>query len=371
MKQRKKDPANSETALITTTAKETKFRNFLTSEAMMKEFARALPKHLTPERLVRVAITAMQENTKLWGCSDRSLVASILQSCQLGLEPDGVLGHAYLIPYAGRATLQIGYRGLIELAHRSGRVSGISAEVVHEKDEFEITLGTERKIRHIPNHEARDKDPGMANIRGVYAVVQFKDGYQDFEYLTFEMVEDIKSNSKAKDDGPWVTHWVEMARKTAIRKLAKRLPLSPEMTRAAVMDEYHEQGFTTRPPTLEIEVEAQREAATTGKPTESVFPDEREAIQEAKEKGLDKPVRTPEALVKLKKDRAYLSALGETNLKVVAEAMHKNKKITILKTGEYSIPFSEWKGVQAILAEAGIRVVEDQSEVEPVELDFE
>ena len=347
---------NTQTGMVTTDEKAANLRKFLTSESMMREFTKALPKHLTPERLVRVAITAMQTNPKLFGCTQRSLVGSILQSCQLGLEPDGMLGHAYLIPYGSNATLQIGYRGFIDLAHRSGKVSGISAEVVHEKDEFEIELGTNRHIKHVANYEERDKDPGMKNATGVYAVVKFKDGHQDFEYLTKAQVEDIRHSSKMGDSGPWVTYWVEMARKTAIRKLAKRLPLSPEMTRAAVLDEYHEQGFVTQPQALEAEWEAVRD----GRPRSDVFPDEKEAIARAKESG-GKPVRVQEALVQWKKGRAYLSGMGETTLQVVAEAMKKNNKISILQTGEYSIPESEWATVLALCGEAGIQIVEDQT----------
>lgn len=213
-------------------------------ETVKPQIALALPKGFDPDRMVRAVLTAVQKTPKLLQCTPQSIVLSTLQAAQLGLDVDGFLGHAYLVPYwnkrAGKneAQLQIGYRGFISLARRSGEISSISAEIVYENDIFSVSLGTERSIKHLPNPEGNRGD-----VIGAYAVVFYKDGFKDFEYMTKGQIEHIREGSKSKDDGPWVTHWEEMARKTPIRRLAKRLPLSPEdsaLIRAAVMDEYHE-----------------------------------------------------------------------------------------------------------------------------------
>lgn len=207
------------------------------------QIAMALPKHLNPDRMLRIAMTSIQQNWRLMECDPKSLVACIIEAAQLGLEPDGVLGHAYLIPYKIKGTykaqLQIGYRGYIDLARRSGQVAALYAHVVHEKDEWEFEYGLEPKLKHIPTAE---EDPGL--VIAAYAVVRLKDGGYDFEWLWKREIDAVRRQSKAADDGPWVTHYEEMAKKTAIRRLAKRLPLSIEFQRAAVADEYVDAGVS-------------------------------------------------------------------------------------------------------------------------------
>jgi len=205
----------------------------------------ALPKHMTAERMIRVAMTAVQRQPKLMECTPLSVVGAVVEASQLGLEPDGILGQAYLVPYFNNKTkrteaqLQPGYRGLIALARRSGEVSTLYAELVYEADKFKVTKGDTPKLRHEPNYavEARGK------ILGAYAVVIYKDGGKDFEYMPISELEKIRKQSKAAQFGPWQTHPEEMYRKCPIRRLAKRLPLSPEFQRAAVLDEYVDAGY--------------------------------------------------------------------------------------------------------------------------------
>lgn len=205
-------------------------------------------------RLLRIWLTAVRQNKNLSLSTTESLLASLLEAAQLGLETDGVLGHAYLVPYYNKksgvyeATLQIGYRGFITLAHRSGRVSYVAAELVRQKDEFEIDLGTNRHIHHRPSLE----DGG--EIIGAYAVVRFTDGSTDFEFMTRKQIDAIKNRSQAKgEDSPWQTHYEEMARKSPIRKMAKRLPLSPDIIRSVVADEYREEGERKlAPPPIDV-----------------------------------------------------------------------------------------------------------------------
>jgi recombination protein RecT len=228
-------------------------------EASKSQIAMALPTHMTPDRMIRVAITAVQKQPLLAKCTYMSIVGCVIEASQLGLYPDGILGDAYLVPYynskAGGylAQLQPGYRGLINLARRSGQVSSIYSEPVYQCDKFKIELGTAHTIEHVPNYDdpargvEKDTEGVPLGLRGVYAVVVFKDGTSDFEYMPLFRIMDIRNNSKSKNRdgdivGPWVSHFEEMARKTPIRRLAKRLPLSPEFQKAAVLDEYVDSG---------------------------------------------------------------------------------------------------------------------------------
>jgi recombination protein RecT len=227
----------------------------------------ALPKGFDAGRMIRTVLTAVQKTPKLMQCTPQSIVLAVLQAAQLGLDVDGFLGHAYLVPYWNKksgkneAQLQVGYRGFIALARRSGEISAISAEIVYSEDSFSVSLGTDRKVTHLP----APGDRGEAI--GAYAVVFYKDGFKDFEWMTKNQIEHVRKSSKAADDGPWVTHWEEMARKSPIRRLAKRLPLSAEdsaLIRAAVLDEYHEASDVDDPPAGIIELEPESPLLTNG-----------------------------------------------------------------------------------------------------------
>ena len=204
------------------------------------QIAMALPKHMTPERMMRVCNTAIQKTPALLDCEPRSLMGAIIQSSQLSLEPDGVLGHAYLIPFNNRKTGRIecqfiaGYKGLIELSRRSGQISTVYAHAVHANDEFRYTLGLDPTLIHKPT----SGEPG--DLIAVYAVCHLRDGGKQFEVLQRREIDAIRSQSKASNSGPWVTHYDEMAKKTALRRLCKLLPTSPELARAAALDELAE-----------------------------------------------------------------------------------------------------------------------------------
>lgn len=201
---------------------------------MRRHLERALPKLIPVDKMIQVALSSISRNPKLLGCSRRSLMGSILESAQLGLVLDGLLGQAYLIPYGGQATLQIGYKGYIALASRSVQVSHISAQPVYAADQFNYTLGTSTSIEHKPSLTDRGQ------LIAAYAVVHYASGGTDAEIVTPEDIAVAKKASKTaqRSDSPWQSHEPEMWRKTAIRKLCKRVPLSPELTRAATLDEY-------------------------------------------------------------------------------------------------------------------------------------
>ena len=191
----------------------------------------ALPNHMNADRMLKIAYGQISRNKELMNCDATSLIRAVIQSSELGLEPTGILGHTYLIPYGNQAQLQIGYRGLLELAYRSEKISSISAEIVYEGDEFECRLGTERFIKHIPKMRQIDDD---LNPVCCYALVIYKDQTRDFELLTLAQIIKSRRLSKSK---VWDQYFDEMCKKTAIRKLCKRLPLSPQLQSAAIKDE--------------------------------------------------------------------------------------------------------------------------------------
>ena len=215
----------------------------------------ALPRHLTGERLLKVATIAVTTTPALLECDVPSLVSAIGQCASMGLEPNTVLGHAYLVPFNTKrksargeewvksVQVIIGYKGLIDLARRSGRISSISAHEVCERDDFSLVYGTSEKIEHKPALGER------GDVIGFYAVAQLKDGGYAMEFISKADVDRIMMNSQAatytdrktntrklKDSGPWAEHYIEMGRKTAIRRLAKYLPLSVEFQTAAALD---------------------------------------------------------------------------------------------------------------------------------------
>ena len=213
------------------------------------QIALALPKHMTPDRLIRVSLTALRRTPKLAQCNHASVLGAIIQSAQLGLETDGSLGHAYLVPYKGECQLQIGYRGMIDLARRSGQIVSISARIVYENDDFKYSYGLEETLKHIPTMNEKGKP--MA----VYAVARLVGGGYQFEVLSMDQVEKIRKSSPAGNSGPWKTHWDEMARKTAVRRLFKYLPVSVEIQKAVGLDDMASAGVPQQLDAMVIDVE--------------------------------------------------------------------------------------------------------------------
>lgn len=213
-----------------------------------KAVAHVLPKHLTPDRFVRIAIMAITRTPKLAECDQASFFGALMTLSQLGLEPDG--RRAHLIPFRNtkrncmECQLIVDWKGLAELAMRSGMVSYLHADIVSEGDLFEYDMG--RVVKHVPwflrRDSAKPADPG--EVVAAYAFAEFKDQTRKAEVMSIREVEGIRARSKASDSGPWVTDWSEMAKKTAFRRLSKWLPLSPEF-RDAVDKDDEASGITT------------------------------------------------------------------------------------------------------------------------------
>lgn len=211
-------------------------------ESRKTAMGKVVPKHLSVDRLIRVAVMSVAKTPALGRCEQISVLRSVLQAAEIGLEPSGVIGHAYLVPYGNQCQLIVGYKGMIELARRSGLVKTISAYVVRARDEFKVELGDCPSIKHVPNYSVKDFVGDQAPVIAVYAVATLADCVHQFEVMTVDEIEAIRSRSKAGKSGPWVTDWEEMAKKTVVKRLCKYLPQSAELAKAIVADNATESG---------------------------------------------------------------------------------------------------------------------------------
>jgi recombination protein RecT len=199
---------------------------WVNSDYFKSQVALVLPKHLTPERFVRVAISAITRIPKLADCTPESVMACMMTCSELGIEPDG--RRAHLIPFGKVCTLIVDYKGLVELAKRSGDVSNIHAQVVCENDVFEYDTG---EITHKIDFRRERGD-----MYAVYCIINFKDGGKHAEVMTRGEVDRIRQRSRAGNNGPWVTDYQEMSKKTVFRRASKWITLSPEIRDALDKD---------------------------------------------------------------------------------------------------------------------------------------
>lgn len=208
--------------------KQMTIRDRLRDPAMIAEIGKVIPSHCTPERIARVALTAIVRTPKLAECSQESFFKCLLDLSAMGLEADG--RRAHLIPYGTDCTLIVDYKGIVELAYRSGFVANIHADVVCENDIFECNLG-EVTRHHVDYRQPRGK-PFAA-----YCIVTLRDGTKKAEVMTRDEIEGVRSRSRAGTKGPWVTDWNEMAKKTVFRRVSKWIPLSAEIRDAVEHDD--------------------------------------------------------------------------------------------------------------------------------------
>lgn len=205
-----------------------------------------LPDHVKPERFERNLLIAVSQHPKLLECDPVAVFNEVCKAAALGLYLDPQLGEAYLITgWDSRANrpapqLRTGYRGLMKLSRQSGQVKQVYAHEVCENDTLEISLGTDKKLIHKPDFQAE-----RGAVALYYAVVHFQDGSYDFEVMSLKEIHRIRDRSdgwKAFKAGkikstPWGTDEGEMAKKTVLRRLLKRLPQSPELADASRLDD--------------------------------------------------------------------------------------------------------------------------------------
>lgn len=185
------------------------------------------------ERAFRIAVTEFNKNGPLQQCDRASFWGCVINAVQMDLEP-GPLGYAYLVPYKGVVTLQIGYRGMLELVNRSGVVDSVYAYPVYRSDKFKYALGASPDLQHVPNLDAEPEDK---DIIAFYAVAHIKGCViPRIEVMSRKQVDAIKNRAQAKS-GPWITDFAEMGRKTVLKRLCKTLPLSVESQRMLAVDD--------------------------------------------------------------------------------------------------------------------------------------
>lgn len=207
-------------------------------KAMEPAIKKALPSVITPERFTRMVLSALSSTPKLAECSPQSFLAAMMTAAQLGVEPNTALGQAYLLPYRNHGQMecqfQLGYKGLIDLAYRSGEVSVIQAHTVYENDVFEYELGMDPKLRHVP--AKADRGEAVA----YYAMFKTKDGGYGFEVMS---VDDVQrhaqrySKSYGSGTSPWRSNFDEMAKKTVLKRALKYAPLKSDFVRGMAQDE--------------------------------------------------------------------------------------------------------------------------------------
>lgn len=309
----------------------------------------ALPQHMTPDRMARIVTTEIRKTPKLMECEAKSLFGAVIQCSQLGLEPGGALGHAYLIPFDKNekrgdkwvkvrtdVQLIIGYRGMIDLARRSGQIVSLAARAVYEKDKFSYEYGLIESLTHKP-YEGADRGA----LKYVYAVAKLQGGGTQFEVLNRFEIEAIRNESQGyksaikykKTDTPWIAHFEEMAKKTAIRRLFKYLPVSIEIQRATALDEYGEAGLSQDfSGVLEGEFATVDESAVNE--DESINKDTGEIVQEAPQSNNDGAPTVTYAQVEerlLKAEDVELLAVAADFIQAIADEKQKESLLVLYK----------------------------------------
>lgn len=231
----------------------------LVSEGLRAEIERGLPRILRgqADRLIRAMVTECQRNPSLFDCTPASLFGGVIQAGQLGLVIGGPLGESYLIPFNNskkrvkEAQLLVGYKGFLQLAHRSGQLARLTPVSVRDGDKFHYRRGTDQFLTHEPTRN------NTGAVTDYYVSIQLVNGGSDFETFTFEEAVAHRDRfattrtapAHVRDRSPWydMEHgFHEMALKTLVRKLAKRLPLSVDLSAAAGLDELAEHDIPQR-----------------------------------------------------------------------------------------------------------------------------
>jgi recombination protein RecT len=201
-----------------------------------KTIAAALPKHVSADRMLQVAQTAVTQNPALLECDTATLFGALIKTTQLGLEPNNALGQLYLIPFNNRrqnrkdVQVIIGYKGMIDLARRSGNIESLQAMAVRDGDDFSYEYGANEHLRHVPGEN-------RGEITHFYAYAKLVGGGFQFEVLPKADIDKIMRSTQSRGEyGPWKDHFEQMGRKTMVRRLFNYLPVSIEMAQAQALD---------------------------------------------------------------------------------------------------------------------------------------
>lgn len=205
------------------------FGEFMRSHATA--LTKVMEEGMRPDRMVRLAIAAVSRMPALRDCTMLSIFESVAKAAEIGFEAGGALQEAYLVPFRKTCQLIIGYQGYVSLLYESGFVKDVQAHEVYEGDDFEYQYGTDSRLRHTPGGE-----PNPMAITHAYAIAHTTQGGVIFEVITRKEIDSIRARSKAADNGPWVTDYAMMCRKTALRRLQKWLPKTPKLRKAEAAD---------------------------------------------------------------------------------------------------------------------------------------
>lgn len=205
-------------------------------EARIPLIAKWVRGGVRPESLVRFALLDLQQNPKLQACDPSSIYMALLACAVTGCEPGALKGEAYIVPFGGRAQFMCGYRGMIKMAKRSGEVTNIFANVVHQRDTFDIDLGSDARVTHRPALSDR------GDVIGVYAIAKMAHGSNEVEWLSSDDIERIRKVAESRGKSPAWSQWPEeQARKSAIKRLAKRLPLGHDYIVSVAIEQAQEE----------------------------------------------------------------------------------------------------------------------------------
>ena len=210
------------------TSKTAKLQEIISSDKFKEQIALALPKHLTPDRMARVALTTILKTPKLGECDPASVLQALMTCSQHGIEPDG--RRAYLIPFGKQCQLIIGYQGLVELMLNAEDISNIYAKEVRANDEFDYNKG--ELITH-----RFDLGTDRGDIVGAYCLIRYKDGHEKCEVMDMSELEAVKNCSKAKDSGPYKQFAAEMYKKIVVKRASKMCSLTPNLRDAIEADD--------------------------------------------------------------------------------------------------------------------------------------
>jgi len=246
---------------MTTANALTVLKQNLMTDGMKTQIKAALPKHVSVDKFLRTTMTLVSENPDLVKADRNSLMTSIMSVASLGLMPESFLGECYVIPYKGQCSVQVGYKGLLVLARRSGDIANVAHGVVYEKDDYAYEQGDNSSLVIKP-YMGND-DPGAAVF--AWCVVTLKDGSKIREVMKAFEVEKIRQASPSKNSPAWRNSWGEMARKTVVKRALKTAPRSTELAQALAVDDTTDAGGSLQvvhgqikelsPPEREVEKE--------------------------------------------------------------------------------------------------------------------
>lgn len=224
--------ANTPAALIA------KQKSFL--DARMGQITKWVREGVRAEALVRFSLMEMSTNEKLRACTPDSIYLGLLACAVTGLEPGALKGEAYLVPFAGKAQFIPGWKGLVKQVRRSREVRGLVANVVRERDTFDLDLGTAKSLIHKPKL-GRDADRG--DVIGAYAIATLANGEPEIEWMDRADLDAIQKVAESRGKSPAWQGWQDqMQRKSVIRRISKRLPLGSDYYVALALEQAHDDG---------------------------------------------------------------------------------------------------------------------------------